>query len=712
MAGRSLIDRRIAAETFDPDAAPHAALVRELVLSHLPTLQRRLRVRYADKLARRIVELERSPIPLVEEPIAGQLAILALRIAQILERLEVEERASARGFAAFGQMLARAVDPDERRRVLSEYLTDNATSDKQLRGDLRALDRFLGADALRERHGREALSLSIQVELALLWLESACRALASGDHAEARDRVVRAEIGSMVAARLLDGRRWHVRWAAGRALVALIELDPTAGVDAREAIEKTGANRDEHPWVQASALEAGVLLDPSTARARLSARLLAPSSGRDAFVRKRALQIAVARLDPDAVGSLIAESIAHGDPSEHVRLAIVETCSKLGWAAAATALATLTGLAEPSVKVRAAAAVAIRSFAAATEGPAIVEIGELLCRLVFDKAPYPAQTACEELAALAAELGLRDHEQLHELAPSWLSSLSQLISDPSTSPQVAESAAAAAEVIERERDPARRALTVALSEVVARIRPGHRSTINLANWPADVATAAADDRTLGRVLADLARRGWGMSVSRRGARLRIWRGDRFRRRLWRIVHELRNPLPNKRQAWVHTVGRTYPGSLRAHPGLLEEATATTVPGERVNVDSEGSWGRHLPTVDDVLDLPVWRRGEVQVVSSVGTVTLAPPPKFLRRVQNRLLVSLRYRRLVALRLASLRARRDPQRRRYMELLAALYGVTARFDPHPHETPGGVLTPTPADTADLFGLPAPDAPEPTA
>lgn len=703
MAGRPLIHRRIVADEFDPDAAPHASLVRERVLAYLPPLQRRLRTRFAEQLARRIVLIERSPVPLVEEPLAGQLALLALRVAQVLDQIETEERAAARSFAAFGQMLARAVDPDERRRVLSEYLVEHATSERQLRGDLRALDRFLGADALRERHGRAELALSIQVELALLWLESAFRELATGDHVEARERIARAEMAAVLAARLAEGKRWHVRWAAGRALVALLELDPTAGAAARTVIDATGAHRDEHPWVQASALEAGVLLEPATARARLAGRLLAPSAGRDAFVRKRVLQIAVTRLAAPVVVSLIAEAVAARDPSEHVRLAIIDTCAKLAWADAVAGLTALTGPEERSGKVRAAGAIAIRTFSATHDATTIREIGQLLCRLVFDKATFPAQIACEELAGLANDLSAGDHELLLELAPRWLAALSERISDPDTSPHVAEAAAATAEAIERERDPGRRALTLALATAIGRIRPGRRSTIDLEALPPAARAAADDDRTLGRVLADLARRGWGMSASRDGKRLRIWRGDRFRRRLWRIVHELRNPLPNKRQAWVHTVGRTYPGTVRAHPGLLEEATATAVPGERVNVDAEGSWGRHLPTVDDVLDLPLWRQGEVKVVSSVGTVTLAPPATLVQRLRNRLLVSMRYRRLVALRLASLVARRDPQRRRYMELLSASYGIAARFEPHPHETPTGVLAPSPADTVDLFELP---------
>src|SRR5207253_4718481 len=120
-----------------------------------------------------------------------------------------------------------------------------------------------------------------------------------------------------------------------------------------------------------------------------------------------------------------------------------------------------------------------------------------------------------------------------------------------------------AEALERGRDPARGGLTVRVADALGAIPVGKRGSIEL---PAD-----ADDELIARVLADLTRRDWGVSASRRGDRLRVWRGDRFRRRLWRVLAELRMPLPNKRQAWVHTVGRVYPGELRAHPGLLEEA---------------------------------------------------------------------------------------------------------------------------------------------
>ncbi|MGE0547423.1 MAG: hypothetical protein AB7O24_29935 [Kofleriaceae bacterium] len=711
MARRALIRRRIKAEAFDPEAAPHLPLVKKLLREYLPPLQSRLRGPLIDRLAVRIVLIERSPVPLVEEPLPGQLALCALRICQVLDQLDVEERAGARAFAAFSQMVSRAVDAEEKKRLLSEYLVEHAVTASQLEGDLKALERFLGPDALRERHNRAELAMSIQSELAMVWLESVFRLLTDESHSESRERIVRADLGGQIGVRMVEGRRWQVRWAAGRALVALLELDPNCAERALDSIEKTMANRDEHPWVQACAIDAAVLAAPGSARELLTTRLTTPSPGRDAFVRKLSLQIAASRLPGDGFQSLLTAMVAAHDPSEHVRIAIADLTAKVEWSAAHGILRALAGANEPVAKVRAAAALAVRRSPGSVDTSAVSEASALLCELVRDKAPYPAQIAAEELAALASDLGARDHAMLVDLAPSWLEVLTARIIERETTPHIAEVCGAAAEAIDRECDLGRRALTLALSEATTRIRPGRSSTVNISKLSAAAAAAAASDRTLGRVLADLTRRSWGISARRRGKRIAIWRGDRFRRRLWRVVHELRNPLPNKRQAWVHTVGRTYPGEVRAHPGLLEEATATTVPGERVNVDSEGSWGRHLPTVDDVLDLPVWGRDPIRVVSSVGSVSLHPPSSRWRRLRNWLLVSLRYRRLVALRLASLRSRRDPQRRRYLELLEATYGITARFEGFPHRTASGELTPVGVDTADLFvasKLPAAEPP----
>lgn len=705
MGWASLVRRRRISAEFDPRTAPHADLVRSLVTTHVPRLQARLRGQALEALALRVLDLERSPVPLQDESPPAQLAIIALRLQQIIGALEVEEQALTRKFAAFNHMYMRHEDPEERRYLIASFLKENVVDPRALQADLLALDRYLGLDALRERHNRAVLACSIQVELALVWLAEAIPKIAGHEDGEqALGRLGTARLPETCAVALIGGRRWQVRWAAGRALVALAELAAAGiAIDVGAALQearRAAAMRDDHPWVQAAGLEAAVLLDPDGASTLIAGRLFAPEGSRDHFVRKLALQIAHRRLSPTQVDELVSRCVAGVDRSEHVRLGLVELAVQLGWERAGGHLAVLVGVAEPretSPKVQGAAAIAIRRLAAlAARYPSddltVRAAGQLLIRVPTQRGGFPAVTMCEELAGLAADLAATAPHLLDELAPLWLDGLGQLIADDATSSHIAETAAAAAEAIERERNPERRTLTREVERAIAAIPSGRRG--------AAILSKIADPDLMGRILADVTRRNWGASASLRGDRWSIWRGDRFRRRLWRILHELRSPLPNKRQAWVHTVGRTYPGELRAHPGLLEEATATTVPGERVNVDNEGSWCRHLPQIDDLVELSILRPRTVRIISSLGTTIVEPPARLKQRVRNWLAIAWSYRRLAGLRLASLRAFRDPQRRRYIELLAADYGIGVRFEPHARAGSVGLNAPLSRNTAELF------------
>lgn len=708
--------RRWSVAEFDARKAPHAPLVRSLLWDHVPKLQARLRGEALEALALRVLDLERSPVPLMDESEPAQLAILALRLQQVISALGVEEQALVRRFAAFNHMYTRHEDAAGRRYLIASYLRENAKGPEQLRGDLAALDRHLGADALRERHNREVLLCSIQVELALWWLAYALPKIGGhADGAQALSRLRSAQIPATCAAALIAGRRWQVRWAGGSALVALAELFARGyRLDAHAVLDdaiRAARTRDDHPWVQAAGLEAAVLLDPAAGAALVAERLFTFEGSRDHFVRKLALQVALRRLSSDQVDDLVARCVANVDRSEHVRLGLVQISYQLGWQRGGAHLSVLAGLAAPgekSPKVRGAAAIAIRKLASrAARFPSddltVRAAAQVLVGLTADTANFPVVTVCEELAGLAGDLAAAAPPLLEELAPVWLESLGQIIIGDSTSSHLVETAAAAAEAIERERDPVRRGVTRTLERTLEQIPSGRRGSVAIAELP-----ESTSDELVGRALADVTRRNWGASASRRAGKWVIWRGDRFRRRLWRVLHELRSPLPNKRQAWVHTVGRTYPGEVRAHPGLLEEATATTVPGERVNVDSEGSWCRHLPQIDDVLELSVRTPRSVQIISSLGTTVVDPPPRFSDRVRNWLAIGWNYRRLAGLRLASLRAYRDPQRRRYVEQMEADYGIRMRFHPHPRLASKGTPAPVSRNVRELFeNLDAPEA-----
>src|SRR5262249_41657888 len=112
--------------------------------------------------------------------------------------------------------------------------------------------------------------------------------------------------------------------------------------------------------------------------------------------------------------------------------------------------------------------------------------------------------------------------------------------------------------------------------------------------------------------------------------------------------------------------------------------------------TEGSWARHLPTVDDLLDLGA---DPTRIFSSHGITTLEPPPGgFWARFKRRLGLSWRYADVAHARLASLRGLELHERQRYLTEVRQRFGIAARFTrySYPTEHPSA-----PAHIDALFG-----------
>jgi poly-gamma-glutamate synthase PgsB/CapB len=188
-----------------------------------------------------------------------------------------------------------------------------------------------------------------------------------------------------------------------------------------------------------------------------------------------------------------------------------------------------------------------------------------------------------------------------------------------------------------------------------------------------------------RAMANVARRGFGLYARRdRLGRWVIRRGERFRTRLWRVLHELRHPMPTKRQAYRHTQARVFDGPLRAHPHALGEVTPTTVPGERRQVNDEGGWGPYLPLVDDILDAQL-AAGPIEITTTAGVTRIIPPSGRVRRWRNALAISLGYRTLDDLRLASVRGGDEARRSRFLATVRERFATRVRFQPHFDDDP---------------------------
>ncbi|MCA9540264.1 MAG: capsule biosynthesis protein CapB, partial [Myxococcales bacterium] len=110
-----------------------------------------------------------------------------------------------------------------------------------------------------------------------------------------------------------------------------------------------------------------------------------------------------------------------------------------------------------------------------------------------------------------------------------------------------------------------------------------------------------------------------------------------------------------------------------------------VPGERVFVRAEGGWGRYLPTVDDLLALPLIGDRPVRLYSAFGATTITPPANPIRRLLNRARLAWRYAELAQLRLDCLAADEPRERRRFIERVHALFGIRIAFAPFADDMP---------------------------
>jgi poly-gamma-glutamate synthase PgsB/CapB len=376
-----------------------------------------------------------------------------------------------------------------------------------------------------------------------------------------------------------------------------------------------------------------------------------PPAGDDCFVRAAAARLLCA-VDPQAGRAALTAALAH-ERSEYVRMELVTQLGQLG--AIAVLCALLDPSREPSPRVRGVVAIALTPI----DPLALAHV------MLADPHEIPRRIALEQAEPIA------------EAAPAIAAAIERLaVGDCRATPELARLAAEAAERVHHRRDGTARTSLILAEQATCDLREGQQGS----------AAGSVGQADLGRALAVLATLDFGFEarVGRRG--YTILRGDRVRRRLWRLWHEARSPAPEKRQGHLHTVGRVPRDPLRAPPGRLAEVTTTRVPGERVVVPSLGDWGRHLPTVDDLLGRPPG--GEAFVFSAFGVTRIGFPANLAARIGAHLGLSARYAAYAALRARSLAGREPIERQAFADAVRRL-GFSLRFWPHRRGAPVEVL-----------------------
>lgn len=139
-----------------------------------------------------------------------------------------------------------------------------------------------------------------------------------------------------------------------------------------------------------------------------------------------------------------------------------------------------------------------------------------------------------------------------------------------------------------------------------------------------------ENKQFGRLLSVIAQNDHGFDIEQGMFGQFITRGHVFGFRLWRFLHELRHPSPDKRQAFSHTRGRLFWGTLRVPSSILSELAETKVPGEPLMMDTEEGWRGYLPLVDEVISALAVGNQPTWFYHPEGVTCLVPPRHCWRR----------------------------------------------------------------------------------
>jgi poly-gamma-glutamate synthase PgsB/CapB len=708
-------------------------LLDELIAKVLPPLQARVRRNRIPELAARIAALTDPRDFSKDNRIGLQLAGLSVLSIRVVAQLQHELADIERRVAAHAEAYARAKTDEVRRARLEIMIDETAPDARSARADRKALDRHLDLDALRERYDEQREQLAVAVELGIMIIGAAIeRGLqaenfdasssfvddpALGLFSEVQTIVTQAEPVVFLLGQLGSLRRWPTRLACIESLETILASlglpRPPAGrghrsesphhaiADLRAALQAVAMDRSDHEWVQARALSCLRLVDLEAYRSCVRSRLGLDASERPEWPKRDFLvrgliidQLAAHASEPGDL-MILCEAIAQGDPSEFVRIAHAKVLPTLAltrpdsFAGCACVLARVEESELPRVHAQACLGM-VRALRVTRDTEAAAQITQLVVEqlaatIVGAKHALVVRIACEQTGVVCELLAAQPRaelprEQLDVYARQLVDALHECLADSKRSSAIHESASTAIEAIDCALRSDRAEWTKQLRAAIDAVPSGQRGRV-----PMPVHRGQRPDHAeLVRILPMLTSNDWGLDVDEKGGRLLVRRGDRRVTRMWRVLHEMKHPAGNKRQAFRHTTGRAYAGRLRAHPGRLDEVTATVVPGERLHFDAEGGWGRHLPLVDDVLGL-TWLRGgagrEVEVGSSHGVTTMRLRGSLPRRLRARWRLNFRYPELSDLRRRTLMAEEPSERRRYADELRERYGVELEFRAHP-------------------------------
>lgn len=622
-------------------------------------------------------------------PVTSTIELQLLMAEYLVESInrEKEELSRLESLAdEFGTRISQAdTRPEEREQTL-EFARRLGASARDLRKDDKGFGRWFGFDAVLERCTRRMDGVCFRLSFLLPRLGSVMAgALSRENDPELQTRYwQRIDPEKVVRMFFAFQRDERVNMAAFRSLsLAVSALTDTVRSrviheNSLRFVYRSALEISQPIWLQCEALKLLGRIDPPALARVLQERLTSPATGDDFFVRRRCVLL----LETHAGHVENVHTLLRGcrkDPSVYVRQALSVVVCRLLLAERAAAIGRKQGMAvlarlilkDPAPQVRGQGVLALVDLFAASE---LFNLGNRLLERVLkdEKNPFVLRAA---LHVCSQAMECLEQEQSAAFYRQILPGMSTL-RDTCEDLRVRRWAARIMERVRLGVDPDMQSLVNRLEFLVRTVPPGK------SKWFRVKKLGSPHPEDLGRALSILAQDGFSLGARRTLFGWRIYRGDRFGFRFWRLFHELRNPSPDKRQAHSHTIGRIDKANISAPSSVLAELTRTKVPGEPLYVSEEDGWRPYLPLPDQVLsflkDKP--GSGPTLIFTPQGVTTLNPSGGFLRRLLGVFRITWSFDRLASLRTWTPSSGRDPKE--YVRKLRKL-GVDTRFRPYQGE-----------------------------
>ncbi|MCB9777185.1 MAG: HEAT repeat domain-containing protein [Alphaproteobacteria bacterium] len=593
-------------------------------------------------------------IPL--DPPDGAVAALVQVMSELrTTRAAVDARAST--------LRAQALEASNttRQALVVRHLRATVQDARALRRDLGAAARgMLDISCLLEREGAAAEDAGARLELCAR-LAPALVALreAHAGPASVLESLDRDQLQTTLAAVARGEPRRPTRLAAVHALAELLAAHghtPTLSPGGLRTLQGLVRDPDEDPWVRRAAVRVVRGLGPDLATRWLQPTLTDP----DALVRSEAVATWLARRDLDPLPAVQA---ALQDESELVRFLAIDTLAARDDRDGQNGLRLLRARGDARQRARVAFSLGRQP-------------GHGLAGLARDLKTEADPLACDPLVlrtlldAVLERFRAGEDRDPPETLRDALDSLQEPLSVP-----IRRRLWLLRAWLDAAESPAR-----AAAAELARLPDGEGLELRL---PAG--TTALD---LARALVPHAAEHHGFQIDPQGApdapgiTVRVVRGDPEAPAAWRVLDELRQPAPAKRQGHTHASGRADRGRIRVPPQGTAEAVQTGVPGQRVMLSREEGWAPEVPMADDLLHS--LRHPELIIVTPAGTTRVTPPDGFSARWQARSWLTWRFRQVDRLRHDGLDSDDPDLAREWARLLGRL-GFRVRIEPADAERP---------------------------